>query len=354
MVYSQLPSSAFRSGLRSEGARADGKPSCSIVIRSYNEAEHIGKLLYGLQQQDYPIAEIILVDSGSDDDTVAIARQYDVEVVPIGREEFSFGRALNLGCQHARGEVLVFVSAHVYPLHRSWLAKLVAPLSKDRCVLSYGRQIGNEVSKFSEHQIFAKWFPEESSFPQAHHFCNNANCAIRRSAWLSLPYDETLTGLEDLAWAKEVQRRGGLIAYVAEAPIVHVHNETFERIRNRYRREAIAMRSIQPNMKFSFLDFLHLFLGNSISDCATALRQGRLLEQLRSILLFRFNQFYGTWQGHRGPCTITADLRRRFYFPQWREESTPPAHGLDKDDLIEYDHCTPPTHEHQDARSMHG
>jgi glycosyltransferase involved in cell wall biosynthesis len=353
MVYSELPSAAFRHSPRADNLRSDARPTCSIVIRSFNEADHIGKLLFGLRQQDYPIAEIILVDSGSEDDTVAIARSYGVEVVPISREEFSFGRALNLGCQHARGDVLVFVSAHVYPVHRSWLGRLIAPLSKDRCVLSYGRQIGNEVSKFSEHQIFAKWFPEESSFPQGHHFCNNANCAIRRTAWQSHPYDETLTGLEDLAWAKEVQRRGGLIAYVADAPIVHVHNESFERIRNRYRREAIAMRSIQPNMKFSFFDFLHLVVGNTLSDFSAALRQGRLIEELRSILLFRFNQFYGTWQGHRGPCTITSDLRRRFYFPQWRDDATRATHVQD-DDLIDYQHTAAAATDHDDSRSMHG
>ncbi|MCE9649644.1 MAG: glycosyltransferase family 2 protein [Parvibaculum sp.] len=311
-------------------------PKCSIIIRAYNEAEHIGRLLHGLTLQDYPNLEIILVDSGSTDDTVFIAEAFGVKIVHIKTEEFSFGRALNIGCRHASGDVFVFVSAHVYPLHRSWLARLVAPFADPHVALSYGKQRGNHINKFSEHQIFAKWFPETSVSPQSSYFCNNANCAIRASAWKAHPYDETLTGLEDLAWAKETQRRGGLIAYVAEASVVHVHDETHERVRNRYRREAIAMRSIQPGMHFGLFDFLYLFVSNALFDGIAAARQRRLGRELVSLLLFRFNQFYGTWRGHRGSAGITADLRRRFYFPQSREERRMPSSEIDCDELIDY------------------
>lgn len=321
---------------RTGSQASQAPPKCSIIIRSYNEAEHIGRLLHGLRQQDYPDFEIVLVDSGSTDDTVFIAEAYGVEVTHISREEFSFGRALNIGCRRATGDILVFSSAHVYPLYRSWLSKLVAPFADSQVVLSYGKQRGNHVNKFSEHQIFAKWFPEVSVCPQPHYFCNNANCAVRRSAWETLPYDEVLTGLEDLAWAKEMKRRGGLIAYVAEAPIIHVHDETYDRIRNRYRREAMAMHTIQHGMQFSFFDFLHLFVSNAISDSVVAAREGRVLQEIKSVLLFRFNQFYGTWLGHRGPCDITADLRNRFYFPQSRKERRAPPSEVDQEELIDY------------------
>ena len=69
----------------------------SIVIRCYNEAKHIGKLLNGLTQQTVSDIEIIVVDSGSSDDTLIIANRYPVKILSITPEEFSFGRALNLG-----------------------------------------------------------------------------------------------------------------------------------------------------------------------------------------------------------------------------------------------------------------
>ena len=47
--------------------------SCSVVIRAYNEAAHIGRLLTGIQKQSLPEVEVVLVDSGSTDGTVQIA-----------------------------------------------------------------------------------------------------------------------------------------------------------------------------------------------------------------------------------------------------------------------------------------
>jgi len=49
-----------------------GKPTCSIVIRAFNEEQHIGKLLTGILQQTIQDREIILVDSGSTDATPEI------------------------------------------------------------------------------------------------------------------------------------------------------------------------------------------------------------------------------------------------------------------------------------------
>src|SRR3546814_3021785 len=96
--------------------------------------------------------------------------------------------------------------------------------------ISYGKQRGNENTHYSEHQVFAKWFPENSDPCQAQPFCNNANAAIRRSLWQKSPYDEALTGLEDLAWARQALTAGRRIAYVAEAEVVHVHEETPRKI----------------------------------------------------------------------------------------------------------------------------
>jgi rhamnosyltransferase len=290
-------------------------PALSLVIRSYNEEAHIGKLLTGIASQSVRDVEVILVDSGSTDRTVAIAEKHGAKVVHIAKSDFSFGRALNRGCEAATGDILVFASAHVYPLRTDWLAELVAPFADPAVVLSYGRQVGNDITKFSEHQVFESWFPPVSVARQPHNFCNNANCAVRRDAWIERRYDEVLTGLEDLAWAKQARQQGGQIAYVAEAAIAHVHEETWLRVRNRYRREAMALRQIEPSIRFGFFDFVGLTVSNTMSDLYAARRQGVLAREWRSIALFRFNQFFGTWQGHSSPGEVDGALRNRFYYP---------------------------------------
>jgi NAD(P)-dependent dehydrogenase (short-subunit alcohol dehydrogenase family) len=118
------------------------------------------------------------------------------------------------------------------------------PFERPGVGLVYGRQTGNDRTHFSELEVLRRWFPEVGDDDQQTPFCNNANCAVRASAWRELPYDEELTGLEDLDWAKRALAAGWKIVYEARAGIAHVHDELFADTRNRYRREGIAHRRI--------------------------------------------------------------------------------------------------------------
>ena len=291
-------------------------PEISVVIRCYNEEAHIGRLLSGISQQTRKDVEVILVDSGSTDATLAIASRYPVQVLHIKKENFSFGYSLNTGCEAASGEYLVIASGHVYPVYHDWIERLVSHFQDERVGLVYGKQRGNELTKFSEQQVFASLFPDESDTSQSHPFCNNANTAIRRSLWEQSRYDETLTGLEDLAWAKQIQAAGHRIVYEAEAEIIHVHDETMKAIYNRYRREAIAMKNAFPRDSFNFIDFIRMYTGNVISDCRVAAKSGALRGNFGDILGFRFMQFLGTWRGFAQHGPVTRQLKNKFYYPQ--------------------------------------
>ncbi|MCB0177885.1 MAG: glycosyltransferase family 2 protein [Anaerolineae bacterium] len=296
-------------------------PQCSIVIRAYNEEEHIGRLLSGIMQQTVQNVEIILIDSGSTDATVSIASRYPIKLLSIRPEEFSFGRSLNLGCQAAAGEFIVIVSAHVYPVHRDWLAHLLQPFQNPQIGLVYGKQRGNATTQYAEHQIFARWFPEESNPNQEFPFCNNANAAIRRPLWQQLPYDESLTGLEDLDWAKRAMALGYNVAYQAEAEIIHVHNETAQQTYNRYRREAIALKQIYPQEHFYLGDFVRLLTANISNDYYHAWRDRVLARNLWAITRFRLLQLWGTYRGFVQHGPVTSQLKQTFYYPRQRQST---------------------------------
>ena len=297
--------------------------SISLVIRCYNEERHIGRLLDGIVQQTREDVEIIVVDSGSTDSTRTIACRYPIKLLSIKPEDFSFGRSLNLGCRAATGDLIVIASAHVYPTYMDWLGKLVEPFSDPQVALVYGKQRGNESTKFSEQQVLLKWFPDTSNSHQEHPFCNNANAAVRRSVWEQLEYDETLTGLEDTDWATKAMALGYKIAYVADAEIVHVHNETMKQIYNRYRREAIALKRIAPQERFNLWDFCRLFAANVIGDYGHAWRDRALWRNIPGILSFRFLQFWGTYRGFAQSGPVTSQLKRAFYYPNHRVSSPP-------------------------------
>lgn len=81
----------------------------SIVLPAKNEAASLVTLLSELKQQ-VPEAEIIVVDDGSTDDTVALCRAHGVLVVS---QPYSMGNgaAVKAGARAASGEVLVFMDA---------------------------------------------------------------------------------------------------------------------------------------------------------------------------------------------------------------------------------------------------
>jgi glycosyltransferase involved in cell wall biosynthesis len=291
-------------------------PRASVVIRCYNEAEHIGKLLAELKRQSFTDYEVIVVDSGSDDGTLDIVRSEDVILEHIRKEDFSFGRSLNIGCRAAKGEFLVFISAHCYPEHEDWLANLLAGFGDEKVAVVYGKQRGIPDSHFSERQIFKSWFPEESIARQEGPFSNNANAAVRRSLWELNPYDESLTGLEDVAWAQQVMREGWWVSYRADAGVIHVHSETPSQIRNRYRREAITFQKVFPGEHFSTWDFLRLSTRNVIADTRAARHNGRVWRDFLPILRFRVSQFAGTYQGFNMRRPPSSDLKQRFYYPE--------------------------------------
>lgn len=313
-----------------------GSPLASIIIRCYNEREHIGRLLYGVFQQETDDFEVIVIDSGSTDGTLNIVKGYPVdEILHIDPEQFSFGRALNYGCEVASGEFCVFTSAHAYPARTDWLDCLLEKFGDDEVALVYGKQRGNEMTKFPEKRIFQKWFPDTDIDHQDSPFCNNANAAIKRELWKEYRYDETLTGLEDMEWAKQMCKEGWKISYASEATVIHVHDETPNEVFNRYRREAVAHSEIMPDQEFTLVDFLKMFLFNLAADFVAAAAKGEFRESIIEIPRFRLMQFWGTYRGFNQSEPISKDVWHRFFYPT-EKPRTNEEKVWDSDQAIDY------------------
>ena len=84
----------------------------SIIIPTYNESSCIGDLLQSLQDLDPQPHEVIVVDGGSDDDTVEIVKAYKVRCI----ESEKLGRAaqLHLGAIQSSGDILCFLHADTF------------------------------------------------------------------------------------------------------------------------------------------------------------------------------------------------------------------------------------------------
>jgi 2-desacetyl-2-hydroxyethyl bacteriochlorophyllide A dehydrogenase len=272
-------------------------PKVSIVIRAFNEERHLPQLLRALAEQSVQEFETIVVDSGSFDRSRAIARELATRLVCIEPRDFTFGHSLNAGIAAAQGEHVVIVSAHTLPAGRDWLRQLTAPLEDAGVAMSYGRQLGDGHSKFSECRDFERAFGMRAlrHTEPAHCFAHNANSALQRELWRQYPFDESLPGLEDLEWARYWTGRGLNIVYVPEAALYHFHEETWPQVRRRYYREAVAAKRLGTLGPQHTLREVWRESRSCLGDLAAARKHapGRMGEVVR----FRREKLTGVLQG---------------------------------------------------------
>ncbi len=287
----------------------------SVVIRTFNEARYLDELLTGVFAQafDNRPFEVVLVDSGSTDATLSIAERHGCRIVHISKEDFTFGRSLNIGCEAARGAHLVFISGHCVPCSDDWLAALTRPLREEALDYAYGGQQGRDTTKFSEQQVFRQTYGGgEKPHP---YFVNNANAVLRRALWLEHPFDESLSGLEDMHLAKRLLEKGHRIGFAPGAPVYHIHDETWSQVRWRYEREALALQDIDPSLHMSRRDLVRCIARAVRMDSRKAREEGRLRAELMDIIRFRVCQYWGSYRGSHASRRLSADTRRRYFYP---------------------------------------
>lgn len=289
----------------------------SIVIRTLNEARHLEALMQAIasQRTNGLNHEVIIVDSGSADGTLEIAQHHDCRIFHITREEFSFGRSLNMGCEAATGNILVFVSGHCVPTDEYWLQRLCQPLLEGKAEYCYGRQLGGDENHYSECRIFAKYYTPESRIPQQGFFCNNANSALLRNTWEQYRFNEELTGLEDMELAQRLVQGGGRTAYAADAAVFHHHKETWPQVHRRFEREAIALQKIMPQVHVNLFDTLRYIITSVWKDCMTAKREHVASFSLMNVARYRWNQYWGSCKGNHQHRKLSHAEKEKYFFP---------------------------------------
>ena len=290
----------------------------SIIIRTFNEEEYLNELLSSIKTQkcDNYKTEVVIVDSGSTDKTIEIATQNSARITYIDKNQFTYGKSLNIGCEFANGDIFVFISGHCIPTSDSWLKSLIKPIIQGDCDYVYGRQVGKDKTKFSEHRIFEKYFPNHSSIPQVGFFCNNANSAIAKNTFEQYQFNEVLTGLEDLYLAQQIHNNNGRVGYVAESIVYHMHNETWFQIKIRYERESIALQKIMPEIKISLFDMLFFITAGVLKDIHIAFKSKVVLKETKSIVMFRIMQYYGSYRGNHLTRKLSYRAKMRYFYPR--------------------------------------
>jgi glycosyltransferase involved in cell wall biosynthesis len=223
----------------------------SIIIRTKNEGKALPEVLRKIKKQAYGgEAEIIVVDSGSTDNTLSSAREAGCSVIELPQEKFSFGRSINEGVKKATGGFIVLLSGHTLPADEIWLKELIKGFDDRDTAAVFGRQVPVKgFDPFEEWQFYRN-FPSKISFlrslPLRGDTFSNANCAIRREILLKYPFDETLPGSEDREWAGRIKKYGFKIKYIPESRVFHSHPLSYRAVYDRKFIQANARKLIYP------------------------------------------------------------------------------------------------------------
>jgi rhamnosyltransferase len=219
----------------SSSAAPHASHSVSILIPTWNGAATLHDMLAALARQTLRFHEILIIDSGSVDDTVAIAKAFGAEVFTIAHHEFDHGGARTMMAKKAKGDILVFLTQDAIPATTDSLEILIAPLLADtRIAASYGRQLPHPDATPLAAHLRDFNYPNHSelrSFADRQRqglktaFASNSFACYRRAALAEVNYFKNgLIFGEDTCAVGRLLMRDYTVAYMAEAMVFHSHN----------------------------------------------------------------------------------------------------------------------------------
>ena len=170
----------------------------SVVIPSYNAARFLRESIGSVQMQTRPVHELIVVDDGSTDDSVKVARELGAIVLTSGRNAGP-AAARNIGWRAATGDVVSFLDAddRWEPEHCETLAELLERFPEVE--LAYARVSAFGDQEFVTRPVLAEGVPTRAtSHMMRTNLVPQIAVMVRRAALEAVGgYDERLRYSED-------------------------------------------------------------------------------------------------------------------------------------------------------------
>ncbi len=246
---------------------AENLINVSIIIPTHNEEKNIGNTLQSILNQDKNVrvdnniihldTEIIMIDSGSTDNTVAVALSYKQKFKKFNAymtHHFHHSITRNFGAKKASGEILIFLNADAKPANKYWLKNLVLPLLKGYAA-SFSRQIPPSNLLSVDSLLVVAGFPDASySIDKSNYveyfskfgvLLSSVSCGIDRQIFFSIGgFNKYVPINEDQELALRLIKSGHKIFYAANSCVVHAHSDHPIKTPIRYYRYGVGWKII--------------------------------------------------------------------------------------------------------------
>jgi glycosyltransferase involved in cell wall biosynthesis len=227
----------------------------SVIIPARNERRTIAHLIDTVLRQAPAgwAVEVVLVDDGSSDDTVAVAREAGARVVELGSRPGGGNPAVarNRGALAAAGDPLVFLDADCVPA-AGWLERLLAGHEAGATVVGGSLDLPDGLAPMARCDYYCGWYHVHSRRPGGE-VPNHppGNLSVRRAAFAATrgftEQQPVAYAHEELAWQAEVQRAGGRVVFDPWAIVYHYNRPGFRNLlRRNYRWGYSAIESKAP------------------------------------------------------------------------------------------------------------
>jgi glycosyltransferase involved in cell wall biosynthesis len=184
----------------------------SVVLTTLNEGKNIRHLLDSLVNQEY-LHEVVLVDAGSADGTVAIAEGYRPRFpsMTVLRKPCRRGEGRNIGARHATGELLAFIDGDCIA-NAFWLRRLAHAWGGDPRRVVAGQTLLTGYWAFTKmHRVELPHRGQDTTWP-------SCNLAYPRALFESLGgFDPDFVTAEDIDLNLRAVEAGARIAHEPEA-----------------------------------------------------------------------------------------------------------------------------------------
>ncbi len=247
----------------------------SIIILTKNAGEQFSDTLNAIYSQKHKYSvDVIIIDSGSTDETLQIAKKFKTKIYEIDPKEFGHGKTRNYGATLAKGTYLIYLTQDALPQGTKWLEKLLKPFSVEQVVGVYARQVPKPDASPLEQFFLLQRYPDKAHQKQFQKilgplklediFFSDVCSAIRKKILLQYPFDEELIISEDQQWAKDVLLEGYSLAYQPEAIVVHSHNYDLKTVFRRFFDSGVSFEQMKKKG-----DFQPTFTKNGVNELKT-------------------------------------------------------------------------------------
>ena len=245
----------------------------SIVIPVKNAGDDFQNLLSMIKKQKgFKDIEIIVVDSGSTDNSLEIAREFSAKIIQILPDEFSHSFSRNVGAKHSSGDYLMFTVQDALPPNDLWLYELFNVMQdNDVVAVSCAESPRKDADLFykaiswchinfmeieKQDRLMVRPDKENYLLLQKNGKLNNVACLISRDVFMKYRFRGEYA--EDLDLGIRLIRDGYKLAITNSTKIIHSHNRPAYYYLKRGYVEHLYLSKLLPKFPVSTVDLDNL------------------------------------------------------------------------------------------------